>query len=66
MTNIVYVIKVFQGLQVVKQYVEKAKDIADIIAEGIESLGYEVAIQEVRIDARIAQETYRKTFKADI
>jgi hypothetical protein len=51
MTNIVYVIKVFQGLQVLKQYVEDIKDIADMVADGIESLGYEVAIQEVCIDA---------------
>ena len=50
MSYTVHVIKVFQGFQVVKQYVEKAKDIADMIADGIESLGYEVAVEEVQIN----------------
>jgi hypothetical protein len=50
MTDTVYVIKVFQGLQIVKQYVEKARDIADMVAGGIESLGYDVAVEEVQIN----------------
>lgn len=50
MKRTVYVIKVFQGLQVVKQYVEEVKSIASMVADGIEGLGYDVAVQEVQIN----------------
>ena len=47
MKRTVYVIKVFQGLQVIKQYVEEVKSIASMVAEG---LGYDVDVQEVQIN----------------
>lgn len=50
MKRTVYVIKVFQGLQVVKQYVEDVKSIASMVADGIEGLGYDVDVQEVQIN----------------
>ena len=42
-----WLIKVFEGFYVVKQIVEKDKDVAEMIADGLKSLGYEARIYTI-------------------